>query len=146
MKEHIANILTHGVSNYVQHLLVPGLRIRTHLFRSGSSILGWIRYWWPKTEKNLQLHFFSSKTPIYLSIGLHKERPSYRRSLQNAKESIQHVRTWNFLIFFYFCGSFLSSWIRIRFRIRNPDYFTPLCADTPSPSRGREGRWKYLNK
>ncbi len=45
---------------------------------------------------------------------LHKGRPSYR-SLQPSKENIQHFKTRNFLIFFYFCGSFLlPSWIRIR--------------------------------
>jgi hypothetical protein len=44
--------------------------------------------------------FVGSKTTIYLSLGLHKERPSDRRSLQLSN-------------FFYFCGSFLPSWIRI---------------------------------
>jgi hypothetical protein len=34
-----------------------------------------------------------SKTTIYLSIGLHKGRPSYRRSLQSSKENIQHFKT-----------------------------------------------------
>ncbi len=63
---------------------------------------------------------FESKTSYNLttvSLGLHKGRPSYRRSLQPSKENIQHFKTWNFLIFFYFCGSFLPSWTRIL----NPD-------------------------
>jgi hypothetical protein len=37
-----------------------------------------------KFKKKLQLkkiHFFGSKTTIYLSLGLYKERPSYRISL-----------------------------------------------------------------
>jgi hypothetical protein len=34
-----------------------------------------------------------SKTTIYLSLGLYKERPSYRRSLQLSKENIQHFKT-----------------------------------------------------
>jgi hypothetical protein len=34
--------------------------------------------------------FFIQKIAIYLSLGLHKERPSYRRSLQPSKENIQH--------------------------------------------------------
>ncbi len=34
---------------------------------------------------------FASKTTIYLSLGLHKERPSYRRSLQLSKEAIQVI-------------------------------------------------------
>ncbi len=29
----------------------------------------------------------------YLPLGLHKERPSYRRSLQLSKEAIQHFKT-----------------------------------------------------
>jgi hypothetical protein len=33
------------------------------------------------------------KTTVYLSLGLHKERPSYRRSLQISKEAIQHFKT-----------------------------------------------------
>jgi hypothetical protein len=43
-----------------------------------------------------KLIFFFSKIAIYLSLGLHKGRPSYRRSLQ-------HLKTWNFLTFFLFC-------------------------------------------
>ncbi len=46
-----------------------------------------------------------------------------------SKEKIQHFKTWKFLLFFYFCGLFFPSWIRIRLqklkkmpiRIRNPD-------------------------
>jgi hypothetical protein len=40
-------------------------------------------------EKNLII--WGSKTTIYLSLGLHKERPSYRRSLW--QEAIQHFKT-----------------------------------------------------
>jgi hypothetical protein len=40
------------------------------------------------------LFFFLSKTAIYLSRGIHKERPRYRRSLQLSKEAIQHFKTW----------------------------------------------------
>ncbi len=70
---------------------------------SGSSILGWLpirilgfdgRKF--TAEKNLT---FFDQTTIYLSLGLHKGRPSYRRSLQLAKENIQHFKTRNFLIF-----------------------------------------------
>ncbi len=90
------------------------------------------RVWWLKIEKNLQLEikflFSLSKLAIYLSLGLHKGRTSYRRSLQPSKENIQHFKTWKSCNFSYFCGSFLPSWIRIpiqqlklmRIRIRNP--------------------------
>ncbi len=37
--------------------------------------------------------FFWSKTAIYLSLGLHKVCPSYRRGLQFSKEAIQHFKT-----------------------------------------------------
>jgi hypothetical protein len=30
---------------------------------------------------------------IYLSLGLHKGRPSYTRSIQSSKENIQHFKT-----------------------------------------------------
>ncbi len=35
--------------------------------------------------------------------------------------NIQYFKTWKFWIFFYFCGSFLPSWIRIRIRNLNAD-------------------------
>ena len=47
--------------------------------------------------------FFGSKTAIYLSLGLHKVCPGYRRSLQLTKEAIQHFKTW---IFSTFVGHF----------------------------------------
>ncbi len=54
-------------------------------YGSGSSILGWIpiriqEFLWPKIKQKLQLKkniIFGSKTTIYLSLGLHKGRPSY---------------------------------------------------------------------
>jgi hypothetical protein len=52
-------------------------------------------------KKILQLeNFFSffSKTTIYLSVGLHKGRPSYKRSLQFSKENIQHFKINFFLL------------------------------------------------
>ncbi len=43
-----------------------------------------------------EIFFFKSKTAIYLSLGLHKVCPSYRRSLQFSKEAIQDFKTWTF--------------------------------------------------
>jgi hypothetical protein len=37
--------------------------------------------------------FFLSKPTIYLSLGLQKGRPNYRRSLQLSKENILHFKT-----------------------------------------------------
>jgi hypothetical protein len=56
---------------------------------------------------------FFDQTTIYLSLGLQKEHPSYRKSLPPSKENIQYFKTRNFLIFSYFGGYFLPSWIRI---------------------------------
>ncbi len=70
-------------------------------------------FWWPKIGKNSLLAdffiLFWTKIAIYLSLGLHKERPSYRRSLQLSKENIQHFKKWKCFSFFYFCGSFYSA-------------------------------------
>ncbi len=50
-------------------------------------------FWWPKNVKRFTagfFFFFWSKIAIYLSLVLHKERTSYRRSLQHSKVNIQH--------------------------------------------------------
>ncbi len=63
----------------------PDLRIRTSGLRIdyGSERL-----------KNLRV-----RPAISLSLGLHKGRPSYKRSLQLSKENIQHFEIWYLLIF-----------------------------------------------
>ncbi len=65
-------------------------------------------FWWSKIEINSKLKkiiFFGSKISIYLSLGLYKGCPSYRRSLQPSKKNIQQFKTWNFFSFFvgHFC-------------------------------------------
>ncbi len=61
-----------------------------------------------KNSKKLQLIllFFWWKIGNYLSLGINAGRQSYRRRLQPSKENIQHFKTWNFLIFFFFVGLF----------------------------------------
>jgi hypothetical protein len=71
--------------------LTSGLQIQ---IQSGSRDL--ITKNWKKLQLNFFFFFFLSKTTIYLSLGLHKECPSYRRSLQLSKVNIQHFKTWNF--------------------------------------------------
>ncbi len=69
--------------------------------------------------------FFFDQTAIYLSLGLHKVCPGYRRSLQLTKEAIQHFKTWIFSSFVgHFCppGSGSGSGFRIRIRIHWPDW------------------------
>ncbi len=54
---------------------------------------------WKKITAEKKLHFFWINNYNYLSLGLHKERPSYRKSLQLSKEAIQHFKTWTLNIF-----------------------------------------------
>ncbi len=89
---------------------------------------------WKKLQLKKNWIFLGSKTTIYLSLDLHKERPSYRRSLQISKEAIQHFKKWTLKKIFYFSGASLSSWIRIRILNPNPD---PLTRLNPDPSRIR---------
>ncbi len=70
-----------------------------------------------KLKKKFNI-FWSKKIAVYLSQGLHKWLPSYRRSLQLSKENIKHFETQNCLIFFYFCRSFLPSASGSGFRIQ----------------------------
>ncbi len=53
------------------------------------------------TAEDLIKIFFWSKLAIYLSLGIIKERPSYRRSLRPSKENIQPFK-WNFVTFLFF--------------------------------------------
>ncbi len=69
---------------------------------SGSSILGWIPiriqgFNGQKLRKKITAeknYFFFCSNCNYVFLGLHKVRPSYRRSLQLSKEAIQHFKTW----------------------------------------------------
>ncbi len=104
---------------------------------SGSSILGWIPiriqgFKMTKIEKNYSwkknLIVFGSKTTIYLSLGLHKGRSSYRRSLLKRGHATLQNMNINFFSTFvdHFCPPGSGSGFRIRIhwpdwiRIRNP--------------------------
>ncbi len=65
---------------------------------------------------NFFFFFFWSKTAIYLSLGLHKVCPSYKRSLQLSKRAIQHFKTWTFTNFF------LLLWVIFALLDPDPDY------------------------
>jgi len=43
-----------------------------------------------------------SKIAIYLSLGLHKGRSTYGKTIQPSKKNIQHFKTKRFLTLFYF--------------------------------------------
>ncbi len=83
-------------------------------------------FWRPKMWKIIQgkifVIFFWSKIAINLSLGLHKGRPSYRRSLQLSQKNIQQFERWNFVVCFIFFWVFFAPLdpdpIRIQIRIR----------------------------
>ncbi len=70
----------------IQHFRLNTIRIQ---YRSGSRAL-MTKNW----KKNYSWICFLTKTIIYLSLGLHKERPNYI-SLQLSTENIQHLRIRN---------------------------------------------------
>jgi hypothetical protein len=78
-----------------------------------------------KLQLKKKLNFFGSKTTIYLSLGLHKELSSYRRSLQLSKEVIQHFKTRTFKFF-------LLLWVIFALLDPDPD---PLTRLNPDPDR-----------
>jgi hypothetical protein len=92
------------------------------------------RFWWPKIYKNLPVKnfyfiFFWSKIAIFLSLGLHKGRPSYRRKPSALKREQIALQTMNFLIFFQFFRAIFAlmapgsgSEFRIWIRIHWPDW------------------------
>ncbi len=81
--------------------------------RSGSSILGWadpdpgflmIKKWRRNNYNWRKIwYFFWSKIAIYLSLGLHKGRQSYRRSLQITKEILFICPDLKRLVLFFAC-------------------------------------------
>jgi hypothetical protein len=86
------------------------LRIR---IQSGSRAL--MTKNWEKIQLKKKFNFFVwSNTTIYLSLGLHKERPSYRRSLQLSEEAIQHFKTWTI-------KKFLLLWVILALLEPDPD-------------------------
>jgi hypothetical protein len=93
-------------------LLGQGLRIRIHFiririqhFRLNTDpdqdpirirIQGFNDQKLEKITAEKKEQFLGSKTRIYLTLGLHKERPSYRRSLQASalkREAVQHFKS-----------------------------------------------------
>ncbi len=57
---------------------------------SGSRNLGWIQIRFQSGSR--VFFFFKNYGTIYLFLGLHKGRPSYRRSLQPSKENVQYLK------------------------------------------------------
>ncbi len=108
------------LSSLVRHFSSWLDRIRIHWFRIGIQHFRLNThpdpdpgFWRPKIGKHLQQEIFD----IFLIRNWNllipgPQCPSYRRSHQPSKENIQHFRRWNFLTVFYFCASFLPSWIR----------------------------------
>jgi hypothetical protein len=81
-----------------------------------------------KYSWNFYISFFDPKLQF-----AYPQDPSYRRSLQTSKENIQHIKKWNW--FFFFCESFLPSWMRIRIRnsaFKGRDWIIFACLGTSS--------------
>ncbi len=116
--------------------LIAGLRIRIHFIRIRIQHLRMntnpdpdpIRIQGFNDQKlkkkiiaeNFFVFFFWSKTAIYLSLGLHKVCPSYRRS----HPTLQNMNFYKFFSTFvgHFCHLGSGSGFRIRIRIHRPDW------------------------
>ncbi len=87
-----------------------------------------------KNWKNSQLKkgYFFEKNCNLLTVCLQKGRTIYRRSRQPSEKNIQHVKTWNFLLFSMFVGHFswfLPSWIRIQqLKLMGIQIHNPACS------------------
>jgi hypothetical protein len=81
------------------------------VYGSGSRVL------MPKNCKNFtaesKSNFFDQNLLFCSSLGPHKGRSSYRRSLHPSKENIQHFKAWNLFTLFYFLWDI--------FALLNPD-------------------------
>ncbi len=62
------------------------------------------------TSFKIIIIFNKKNIAVHLSLGLHEECPSCRRSFCPSKENILKINS----LLFTFCGSFLPSWIRIK--------------------------------
>ncbi len=105
------------------------LWIRIHWIRIRIQHFKWIRIRdfmtknWRRKKYSWKFfkYFFDKKIAIYLYLGLHKGRPSYRKSLQPSKQNIQHLKKWNLLTFFLFLWIIFRFWIGILIQIADPD-------------------------
>ncbi len=104
---HLGHLLAAEVQLHA-HLTIDNILYRVvdpHWFQciSGSGSSSESRVWmtknWTKFTAEKNLYFFGKKTAIYLSLGLHKGRTIYRRSLQPSEKNIQHFKTWKFFTF-----------------------------------------------
>jgi hypothetical protein len=97
-----------------------------HWVRSGSSILGWIRYrsgsraLMARNLKNLQLkqNFFIFLIKNCNLLTIIKDVQATGEAFSPQKENIQQFNTWNFLTFFHLVGHFCPTESVFRIRIR----------------------------
>ncbi len=94
-----------------------------------------------KYSRKFLFIFFWSKIAFYLSLGLYKGRPDYRRSLQLSNDNIQHFKSYFSILRCQCCGSAsrscLSFWYGswpgsnppIRIRICNTGFTQEYCAE-----------------
>ncbi len=79
--------------------------------------------------------FYSSKIAIYLSLGLHNERLSYRRSIQPSKENSKFFSSEIYYLLIHCLGSSLPSWIRTHRIHKTAPVSIPTCAVAVSKLR-----------
>jgi hypothetical protein len=56
---------------------------------------------WGKIYSGKKVMFFDKKLHYYLSLGLHKGCPSYRRSLKREHPALQNIKFLNFFLFLW---------------------------------------------
>ncbi len=122
-------------------LTLPPWVVDPHWFNADPDPVPNPGFWWPKklqkiTAVKLFLYFWIENCNLLIL------RPPQRTQKLQEKPSalIREHPALQFFTFFYICGSFLPSWIRIRIRIQNsdPDPATQINADPcGSGSRSR---------
>ncbi len=132
-----------GVISPGEYIRIHLIRIRIQHFRLNTDpVPDPIRiqgFWWQKIWKNLQpkkMNFFLSNTTLYLSQGLHKGRPSYKKSLQLSKENStsKHELSELFSTFVgHFCPPESGFRKQIRIRIQWPDWIRIQFGSGPQP-------------
>ncbi len=82
-----------------------------------------------------QIQVYSWNFFFFFFLNLKLQFTYPQASLKNAQATGEafNLKTWKFLTFFYFCGSFLLYWIRIRILNAGPDPAAQINAD-PDPA------------
>ncbi len=109
-----------SLANYLNPLSITQI-FYLHLFQKLNNF-----QWCEWLQKRLDHYFYSWKmwyffkiAIFHLFLSLYKKTSKLQEKLSVLK-GILHFKKWNLITFFYFCGSFLPSRIRIRLPNHNP--------------------------